>query len=208
MENKQNKPMSIKEQLKDVYCNYAIGLAAKGDLLEVHHKVLNLAETLFMSGLSTHLECLAAACDNVAEIIYEDLQGDTTMVPQDEFIDEFYYLESIIDRRDFKRINKMEKNFYSHWFTERTKQEIVENENPEYVTGKLIENVVEEATMLFKNGDTKYLRQLRDAFYDFFIHNHINKTSVFYMLETTFWTVTALLEKLQQQIKRGVKVKF
>lgn len=98
----------------------------------------------------------------------------------------------------------MEKNFYAHWFTESTKQEIVENENPEYVTGKLIENVIEEATMLFENGDTKYLRQLWDAFYDFFLHNHINKTSVFYMLETTFWMVTALKVRLERQIKRGV----
>lgn len=89
------------EQLKDVYYNYALDLADKGDLTEVHRKVLKLAETLFMSGLSTHVTCLATACGNAAEAIYEALQCDENEDPQNEVIDEFYYLESIIDRREF-----------------------------------------------------------------------------------------------------------
>ena len=100
MKNKQMTMDEI-EQLKDVYLTYVLDLVDRGDLIEAHHKVINLAKTLRMGGSSIHLACLATACGNAAETIYENLQWDENKDPQNEVIDECYCLESIIDRNEF-----------------------------------------------------------------------------------------------------------
>lgn len=100
MENKQITTDEI-EQLKDVYLTYVLDLVDRGDLIELHRKVTNLAKTLLMGASSFHLACLATACGDAAETIYENLQCDTNLDPQNEVIDELYYLECVIDRNEF-----------------------------------------------------------------------------------------------------------